>query len=919
VRRRRAILKAALTGLGLVLLCAAPASAQLPVPPSGGDPNATPPSLQVPAFGPFRSVLAQGEGQSVNGADLATYLATDRRPETFENQQPLYVDIMPAAASLSPNDLDRYYKRTDFGAMPGGVASVSEPVPGARIYRDKAFGMAHIYGDNRHALMFATGYATAEERLFLMDALRRTAKGTLAGLIGSSAASGDAEQLTDQDFSDEELTAQFEALPQRYGADGQRAHDDLQSYVDGINARIDEVNADASKLPAEYPALGTRPERWTVADSAAAATLLVTQFTVSNGGEEVNALMQEAFRDRFGRRWRRIYRDFRLAEDPEAVTVARRRHSSDRPGKVRRGLNAMPDGGSLKARNAMVSGPGAAEQSAAAARLPAWARSVAGLRKAFPPEMSNALMVSGKLTTDGRPVAAMGPQVDYWSPQIFVEYELHGGGIDVQGVAFPGAAPYVLIGHGIDFAWSGTSANGDNQDTFAERLCNPDGSPPTERSTHYVYKGRCIPFVMRDQTVRTPVAPSDPNPPETITYRTMRSVHGPVFKFGTVGGQPVAFAKAKAVNFSEIGAALSFMRVNENRPTDARSFMAAFSSFPGTENWFYVDDRSVAFLQSGRYPRHARGADVDRPFWGDGRADWQGFDPDTYSFRQIPLSQRPRAIDPPEGFFMSWNNKEAPGWRTGPTEWGHGPVHHAMILQNKLLAQARANGGKVDLTRLTRAANLAATTDLRGEDVYPWMRRVIGTATGDDERLLAILDDWRRTGSHRLDADGDNAYDKSAGVALMDAWWPRVVRAQFEPVLGKRLLDQILQNTLSLGDFGWEWASHVQKDLRNVLGRRVRGRYSRFYCGAPARTRAAAVRRCRTMLLDELRGAAADVAGKQGTNDPAQWKVPATCPKTSPPSCDQNVPTTAGAVDTPPFPWQNRGTFHQVVGLSQRR
>ena len=31
------------------------------------------------------------------------------------------------------------------------------------------------------------------------------------------------------------------------------------------------------------------------------------------------------------------------------------------------------------------------------------------------------------------------------------------------------------------------------------------------------------------------------------------------------------------------------------------------------------------------------------------------------------------------------------------------------------------------------------------------------------------------------------------------------------------------------------------------------------------------------------------------------------------------VPNTAGAVDTPPFPWQDRGTYHQVVELSGHR
>jgi hypothetical protein len=76
-------------------------------------------------------------------------------------------------------------------------------------------------------------------------------------------------------------------------------------------------------------------------------------------------------------------------------------------------------------------------------------------------------------------------------------------------------------------------------------------------------------------------------------------------------------------------------------------------------------------------------------------------------------------------------------------------------------------------------------------------------------------------------------------------------------------------------------------------------------------------RRCRTILLTTLRDAIADVKQAQGSGDPAQWKVPATCKK--PVVCDQKVPTALGAVDTPAFPWQNRGTYHQVVELDGKR
>ena len=157
---------------------------------------------------------------------------------------------------------------------------------------------------------------------------------------------------------------------------------------------------------------------------------------------------------------------------------------------------------------------------------------------------------------------------------------------------------------------------------------------------------------------------------------------------------------------------------------------------------------------------------MDRPFWGDGRADWLGFNPGTYTYRRLPLSHRPRAVNPTRGggLIVSWNNKEAPGWRKGPTEWSNGPVHHAMILQNHVFAQARRTGGKVNLTQLTRAVNLSATTDLRGEDVYPWIRRVIGRVSGTDEQMLRIIDAWVRSGSNRLDRNGDNVYEHSAAI-----------------------------------------------------------------------------------------------------------------------------------------------------------
>jgi acyl-homoserine lactone acylase PvdQ len=906
----------------VVLVCAVAALAVAAPPASAA--VQPPPRPQVPLFGQFRSVLAQGEGQTVTAADFAQYEASGNPPSSFVNQQPLYVGIMPQASSLTQSDLNTYYKNTKFGTMPGGTESVETPRRGLHIYRDGAYDMAHIYGSSRYNVMFGAGYASAEERLFMMDAIRRTAKGTLAGLLGPSAAGDDASQLTDQDFSNQELTAQFNRLDERFGPSGKKTQNDILAYIDGINARIAYDQTHPNEMPVEYAALGATPKEWTVSDTAAMAVLLVTQFTVSNGSEEVNAQLQQAFQKRFGKRWHAPYHDLREADDPEAYVVAKRPFLSDRPGPAKPGLNVRPDFGSIEPRNAIYSGPSSAEQAAAESQLPDWAQRMESVKDTLPDVESNAVMVTRQLSATSHALAAMGPQVGYYSPQIFVEYELHGGGLDSSGVSFPGASPWPLIGHGIDFAWSGTSANGDNQDTFVEKLCNPDGSPATKDSTHYMYRGNCRPFTMRLQKVTTPVAPTDPQPPQTITYQTMRSVHGPVFAFATVHGAPVALAKAKAVDFHELNAAVSFMRLAENRAHDPTSFMRIMSTFPGTENWFYVDNKNVAFLQSGRYPRHAPGSNVDLPYWGTGVADWQKFNPRTYTFRAIPSSHRPRAVNPDDGFIISWNQKEAIGWRKGPREWSNGPVHHSMILQNRLFDQARANGGHVDLAGLTRAVNLAATTDLRGEDVWPWMRRVIGSG-GDQQAqsLVRLLQNWHLSGANRLDKNGDNVYEHSGAVALMDAWWPKFVTAEFEPVLGDQLFGMVRDRVLGLGGFGWDWASQVQKDLRSVMGAPEKGRYSRIYCGGPRhqsttrREQLLAQAACRRVLLSTLEDAYQEVSAAQGSPDPKSWKVYATCSDSD--TCDEIVPNTAGAVDTPPFPWQNRGTFHQIDEIGGHR
>src|SRR3954452_4737262 len=357
------------------------------------------PPAYVSDAGGFRSVLAYGEGQTVNAIDLAQYEATGTPPDSFVSQAGLYnAGVDPRSATDAT--LDRYFHSSSFTPVDAPGSSTEQPKAGVTIARDDKVQVFRVYGASRPDVMWGAGYAAAEDRLFLMDVLRRTAEGT----------------------------AEAMALPKRLGAEGARALDDLQQYVAGINAYIQAATTNPTLLPAEYPALGALPEEWTLADSVAESYLLIGQFTVSGGGEAQQAMILRALQKRLGRtRGARVYADLRNLENPQTPTTTKRVFHSDNPRPDGRSA-AMVDPGSFHLRDAVASDePGfsgaATGVAASGTGAPGWARRLAknGLR--LPHEASNAVLVTAKHSGSRHPLAVMGPQIGYYSPEVVVEEE----------------------------------------------------------------------------------------------------------------------------------------------------------------------------------------------------------------------------------------------------------------------------------------------------------------------------------------------------------------------------------------------------------------------------------------------------------------------------------------------------------------
>ena len=767
------------------------------------------------------------------------------------DQIPLYDALTPLRGNVTAADIARNYKPEDFAPIGAStVEPTTRPGDDLTIRRD-SFGVPHVYGTTRAATWWGAGWVTAEDRELLANLGRLPAYAAVADVPGLNAfnlvTSGGGYTPSAQ--AKAFVHGQQRKLVRRYGAKGRQILQDLQDYADGITAYR------RSKDPAA--------EAWTVDDCIAVTAFIGSIFGNGGGNEVRNADFLSRLRGRLGaRRGGQAFTDLLEANDPEAPTTIAKR--------FRYG----------------VSGPRPTKGSPLV-RAP---KPVAGAAAAAPQRLaSNFLVVGANRSATGEPMAVMGPQLGYYDPEIVIEADLHGPGINAQGALTPGGSPYVLIGRTRDYAWSLTTATNDNTDTFLERLCRTDGRNAGRDADHYVRHGRCVP--MRTFDAGTLQNGSTGGKVEALRYHV--TVHGPVQGTVKVKGKWHAIAKARSTYGEDsFGiAALRDMTVGAGSTVDG--FYKAANEFGFTFNWAYASRKHVAYFSSGKLPIRAKGTNKLLPTLGTGRYDWKGF---------LPLARHPHAVDPKSGLILNWNNKPAPGWQAGEDNLSYGSVHRVEAFYHF--------PRKAKIEDVVSIMNKAATEDVTATQVWPVLHAVLATGKAPSDRSkLAdeLVTSWAGRGASRLDADLDGRID-DPGAPILDRAFTKMATA----VLGARIgpLTQDLAKMMSPdqnpqgrngSSFGGGWYGYVDKDLRALLGRRVRGRFALSYCGRGS------LARCRAGLWSALDAAAGELAAQQGP-DPRLWRADAT---------NERIKFTPGLIaDT--MRWTNRPTFQQVLRLGAR-
>ena len=471
------------------------------------------------------------------------------------------------------------------------VAAITAPV---EIVRDNA-NVPHIFGSADSDVFFALGYAHAQDRLWQMTMLRRTAQGRLSELFG------------ERTFPIDSVIRRFDlygTAVKSVAAQDTQTTVALDAYAAGVNAWLAEVNKGALGRGAPEMWVFNHPvSPWQPADSVAILKLLSLQLS--------SHVQQEVLRARVS-----------LMLPPERVADI----LPDDPGS---GIAALPQYAQ------MIDGVPryAANRRAPFDPLsPIKPRELAGA--------SNAWTAGVTRSAAGSTLLANDPHLGLTAPTVWylARLELQSGG--VIGGTIPGI-PVVLTGRSADLGWGITSSYLDDQDVFIEEL-NPENRE--EYRTPNGWKA----FESRDSIVVIKDAAA-------VTLRLRWTENGPVmpadqYDLGTVTppGHVTSIGwTALSTQDTTMSAALAIMqaRTVETAQQAGRGYIAP------SQNMIMADRNGIAMVTIGAMPkRDARHQSQGRlPAYGYLRENrWQG---------TLPYENNPSFVNPEGGILGNTNNK----------------------------------------------------------------------------------------------------------------------------------------------------------------------------------------------------------------------------------------------------------------------
>ncbi|OWJ78538.1 penicillin acylase family protein [Haematobacter genomosp. 1] len=486
------------------------------------------------------------------------------------------------------------------------LSGVHQPM---EIVRDTA-SVPHIFAKTDEDAFFGLGFVHAQDRLWQMTILRRTAQGRLSEVFGARTV------RTDEFIRRLDLYGLAQASFEEQDEPTKRA---LEAYSRGVNAWIETVNAQALGRGApEFFLFPPEIAHWQPADSLAILKLMALQLT--------GQMEREVLRAR------------------TSLLMPANRVQDILPDVPGPGIAALPDYASIVPNvtpsYAALSGPESAFD-------PVHPQVFAGA--------SNAWAAAPSRSASGGTLLANDPHLNFSAPTVWylARLDLAGGG--VIGGTIPGI-PLVIVGRNADLGWALTSSYLDDQDLHIERL-NPEN--PEEYLTPSGYKSF--------ETRRAILSIKDA-PPVTLTLRWTEN--GPVlpgshYDLGTVTPPGHVMSLTWTALTPHDRTMTAGLRLMTARSVTEGLAAGELYTAP-SQNLMLADARGIAMQLVGAMPlrdaAHQTQGRMPSPGW-IAQNRWQGI---------FPYAENPRFVEPEGGILGNTNNKiiDAPFPRHVSFDWG---------------------------------------------------------------------------------------------------------------------------------------------------------------------------------------------------------------------------------------------------------
>ncbi|WP_323769159.1 penicillin acylase family protein [Antarctobacter sp.] len=561
--------------------------------------------------------------------------------------------------------------------------SVSGITADIEIVRDNS-AVPHIMALSDRDAFFGLGYAHAQDRLWQMMVLRRTAQGRLSEIFGRRTLRTDT-LLRRMDI--------YSAAKASVAHQDARTLDALEAYAAGINARIGEINMESLGRGApEFFLFEAEIAPWQPADSLAIIKLMALQLSGHIGDEVLRA------------------RTSLLLGDEKRLSDI----LPDMPGT---GVAALPRVAQLM--------PGAGTQHAQASPVggdflwPVPRRGLAGA--------SNVWAAAADRSASRGTLLANDPHLGFTAPSIWylARLELQSGG--VIGASIPGI-PALMVGRSRKLAWGITSSYLDDQDLYFEEI-NPDNRD--EYRTPDGFKR----FERRQSIIRI-----KDEPPVTLTL--LWTDNGPVLPSSqfdldkiTPPGHLVTLSwTALSHEDTSASAAVGLMMAGsvEEGLQISRLYVAP------SQNLTLIDGDTVAMKLVGAMPRR------DAAHESLGRLPSRGWIASNRWDGYLPYSSNPEFLAPEGGIVGNTNNKmiDRPFPNHVSFEWGDSQrVQRWTTVMQGRKVHTRDSFIEAQLDTVSPAAR--TLLPLIGRDLwFTGEAAAQGTPARQRQRALALLADW---------------------------------------------------------------------------------------------------------------------------------------------------------------------------------